>query len=316
MPAVRPAARRPRVAPLLAALSTAVPATARLGAQPLAPTPGAGGTWPAVVAESRVAPEPAAERPPVLGARDARLAGAFAVGTLVAAALDRPLAVRLQRPEVQERRALRLAAGSFRRSAELGGMVVMPLLWVAGRLADDRTMAATGLRGMEALAVSLGTVSVVKFVAGRARPLVNVEDPTSWRLGRGLRDGEYRSFPSGHAATAFAVATAVTSELGAGKPGTRWAVGVPLYAAAAGAGWSRMYENRHWASDVVAGAAIGTVSGLAVTRWHRTRPDNTLDRRLLGATVSLAPGRAPRLSLALVPAPPRAGRRAGAPATR
>lgn len=317
MAVVRPAPCRPSVALLLAALSAAIPVSgARLAAQPFAPVPGAPVAGRATALESRGAPTPAVDPPPVLGARDARVAGAFAAGALVAAALDRPLAVRLQRPAVQESRALGLAARSLRRAAEPGVFVALPLLWAAGRLTDDRPVAAAGLRGMEALAVSLATVGVTKVVAGRARPYVKLEDPTSWQLGRGYRASEYRSFPSGHTAAAFAAASAVTAELGAGRPGTRWAAGVPLYAAAAGVGWARMYENRHWASDVVAGAAVGTVSGLAVARWHRTRPDGAIDRRLLGAAVSIAPGRAPRLLLARVPAPPRDRRRGAAPAAR
>ena len=47
-----------------------------------------------------------------------------------------------------------------------------------------------------------------------------------------------------------------------------------------------MYDNRHWASDVIMGAAIGTFAGTKVVRYHRTHPDNRLDRWLLNASVS------------------------------
>ena len=247
----------------------------------------------------------AQDRPPVLGARDAGIAGVFAVAAAGSLVLDRPLADRLQRPEVQARRGLATTAVAFRRAAQPGLALALPTLWAIGRMVDDRTTAAIGLRGTEAVGAALVTVGGVKLLAGRARPSVPGRDPTSWRLARGITDGsEYRSFPSGHTAAAFAVASAVTAELGARRSSLRWSAGVPLYLGAGAAGWARMYENRHWASDVVGGAAIGTVAGTAVARWHRTRPDNALDRRLLGAGVSLTPAGA-RLSLVVLPAPAR-----------
>jgi hypothetical protein len=52
------------------------------------------------------------------------------------------------------------------------------------------------------------------------------------------------------------------------------------------------------------------VSGLAVARWHRTRPDTRLDRAMLGVGIELAGG--PRLLLAPMRAPMRAPVRASA----
>jgi membrane-associated phospholipid phosphatase len=61
----------------------------------------------------------------------------------------------------------------------------------------------------------------------------------------------HASFPSGHATLAFATATALDRETRAG-----W---VPLvaYPLAALVGWSRVRDDQHWTSDVVAGAALG-----------------------------------------------------------
>jgi hypothetical protein len=47
-----------------------------------------------------------------------------------------------------------------------------------------------------------------------------------------------------------------------------------------------MYHNKHWASDVLVGAAIGTFAGRKVVRWHHSHPDNRVDRWLLGAAVT------------------------------
>ena len=245
---------------------------------------------------------PAHDTPPVLGARDAAIAGGFAAAALLAAPIERSLALRLQRPAVQENRALKVTAVVAEQTTQPGLYVILPAVWGIGRLVDDRTTAAAGLRGMEAVGIALSVVGVTKFAFGRARPYV-AHDPTSWRFMRGLEGSEYRSFPSGHSASAFAAASALTAELTAARPSLRWTAGVPLYLGAATAAWSRMYDDRHWATDVLTGAAVGTVSGLAVTRWHRTRPDNRLDRAMLGVGVEL--GGAPRLLITPMRAPAR-----------
>lgn len=64
------------------------------------------------------------------------------------------------------------------------------------------------------------------------------------------------SFPSGHTATAFAMAEWLRTEYWETSP---W-IGVSGYAVAASVGTLRVFNNRHWVSDVVAGAAIGILS--------------------------------------------------------
>jgi hypothetical protein len=64
------------------------------------------------------------------------------------------------------------------------------------------------------------------------------------------------SFPSGHTATAFAAAEFLRREY---KDRSLW-YGVAGYAAAAATGYLRMYNNKHWLSDVIAGAGVGILS--------------------------------------------------------
>ena len=60
-----------------------------------------------------------------------------------------------------------------------------------------------------------------------------------------------------------------------------------------------MYNNRHWASDVIMGAAIGTFAGTKVVRYHLTHPGNRVDKWLLNASYS--PSNPGRLSFSIIP---------------
>lgn len=69
----------------------------------------------------------------------------------------------------------------------------------------------------------------------------------------------FNSFPSGHTATAFMGAELMYQEY---KDISIW-YGISGYAVAAGTGVFRIYNNRHWLSDVLAGAGIGILSAKA-----------------------------------------------------
>ena len=69
----------------------------------------------------------------------------------------------------------------------------------------------------------------------------------------------YNSFPSGHTATAFMGAELLRHEYRNVSP---W-IGVAGYAVAAGTGFFRLSNNRHWFTDVIAGAGIGILSAKA-----------------------------------------------------
>lgn len=98
--------------------------------------------------------------------------------------------------------------------------------------------------------IMLGAVRSIKLVAHEERP----------------DHSGFNSFPSGHTATAFAAAELLRQEYWHRSP---W-IGITGYAAATATGVLRVYNNRHWVSDVVAGAAIGFLSAriaYAVNPW-------------------------------------------------
>jgi membrane-associated phospholipid phosphatase len=248
---------------------------------------------------------------PLFTWNDAFLAGGFIAGTLALRPVDEYFARRLQNKYTQQNRFLQDVASVVRTIAEPGAMVIGGGLYVAGRLSKQRDMADLGLHGTEAVAVGSAVAWVLKDSFGRARPFVHPPtdstgyNPNDWQFGRGFRSGDsYRSFPSGHSVAAFAAAAAVVNETSRWWPDWKWVIGPAMYGGAGLVGVSRMYNNRHWASDVMMGAAIGTFAGNKVVRYHhRSHPGNKFDRWLLGTSITPAGGGAGGYSLSWLIAP-------------
>lgn len=74
-----------------------------------------------------------------------------------------------------------------------------------------------------------------------------------------------RSFPSGHTSTSFAAAATLENRYG-------WKAGLPAFVVASFVGLARVEANKHYVQDVVAGAAIGSLSGFLLT----TRRDDAV----------------------------------------
>ncbi len=210
------------------------------------------------------------------------LAGAFAVGTVAASPLDAywDRTVGLSGP--QGSHVLREFDRLGDNWGSPGAIVAAGTLWLGARVLHDSVRARIGARALEALALSGVVTGGIKGFAGRARPYAAPGDPSSWVFGRGLRDDKYQSFPSGHATAAFAFASAVTGQLNRDhSPIRRWA-GPVLYALAGVTAFARTYDHDHWVSDVVAGAGVGTLSGLTVLQWHDSHRRSWIDKVLLG----------------------------------
>ena len=111
----------------------------------------------------------------------------------------------------------------------------------------------------EAALLADATTVVLKEAIGRGRPFVT-GDKGSFRLFQFKSD--YDSMPSMHTASSFAMASvlAATADSTFAK--------ASYYAAATFVGFSRIYGEKHWASDIVLGAALGELCGQVVTRYH------------------------------------------------
>jgi membrane-associated phospholipid phosphatase len=131
-----------------------------------------------------------------------------------------------------------------------GGLVLLYTPPEAAELIDNVVPIA------EAMMATLWVTRAVKILAGRQRPYAHFGVPED--------EEDNVSFPSGHTSRAFSVAAAaavVAHERGyASEPyviGAGAAIGVA-------AGYLRIAADRHYITDVVAGAALGTAVGFAV----------------------------------------------------
>jgi membrane-associated phospholipid phosphatase len=118
--------------------------------------------------------------------------------------------------------------------------------YIFGRATDRPKLSHLGMDLLRAQAMTEMMVEPLKFATHRARP-----------------DGSNnQSFPSGHAAITFAMVTVIERHLG-------WKKSILGYAIASYVATSRLHDNRHYLSDVVFGAAVGTMAGRTVTQHGR-----------------------------------------------
>jgi membrane-associated phospholipid phosphatase len=116
-----------------------------------------------------------------------------------------------------------------------------------GRSLKNPCLASLGADLVQAQLMAEILSQGVKFTVNRTRP-----------------DGTARSFPSGHTTMSFATATVLQNHFG-------WKVGLPAYAVASYVAASRVQAKRHYLSDVLFGAALGTVAGRTVTFGTKQR---------------------------------------------
>jgi membrane-associated phospholipid phosphatase len=164
-------------------------------------------------------------------------------------------------------RALGLAAELADQPPLIGGSLAAI---GAGAVLRRPQLLRAGLRMLASELVATGVKAVIKHHVDRTRPHKMLEDGR-YSLhpdGKGSKDeGPWNSFPSGHTAGAVAVGRAVTREY----PGALPLAGLAVTMVAL----IQLPRGKHFASDVIAGLAIGAVSEAVVNAAARR-----LDRRM------------------------------------
>jgi len=127
----------------------------------------------------------------------------------------------------------------------LGGAIALRSL---AHFSNSPELTGISSQLLRALLLSNGLVAPFKIGVGRERP-----------------DGSnHFSFPSGHSANSFAMAAVLARRYGK-------MVGVPVYALSAFVPIARIHDRHHYFSDVVAGAALGSIAGWVVMRESAVR---------------------------------------------
>jgi membrane-associated phospholipid phosphatase len=243
------------------------------------------------VAQSSAPPPPA----PLFTRNDAIWSAAFFAASIALSRADVRIARGWNDSTLQSSNTGHTLARNFAKVQE-GSLTIgnLALLGIA-RLTKARAMADITFHAAESVVIGSLASQVIRGPLGRSRPHVTAfSDPYDFHFFKGFREFAYRAFPSIHVASSFAVATVYTMETQRRAPGATWIVGPIAYALAAGPGVSRMYTGQHWASDILAGAFVGTLAGAKVMRYnHVMKPNNKVNRFFLGergVQVSLGAG--------------------------
>lgn len=233
--------------------------------------------------------------------RDLVASGIALAGTAIAYQFDDRIARWFQQPSVQGGSARHNLVKDLTKVNETPFTFGAVAVYGIGRLTHSQTTADVGLHMTEALVLTSAFGQAIRGAVGRARPSSAVDGPSTHRFGRGYTNFEYRSFPSLHAATAFAASAAAVEEIRLRDPrALPWAAPL-LYGAASIPGVTRLYLNKHWASDIVAGSFLGAMMGIKTVRYAHSHRRTKLDRFMLGASVAPAPGGGAAISFSFRP---------------
>ncbi len=243
----------------------------------------------AVPGECLVAQAPVAVQPtirvPLFRNRDAIIGLGVAVLTAATMSVDQSLARDLQRPLVQTNSGLKGTANVFNTIGFPGSVVLSASTYFFGLAKHSRPIASLGMHTGEAIVLGGVLAEGMQMAIGRARPQRDVNDNDDFVFRRGFSSDDFTSFPSAHTTVAFATATAVSREVGRSWPGARKYVTPISYSVATLVGLSRMYKNKHWASDVVGSAGLGIYSAVLFDRYNAAHPDNIFERTFLPKSI-------------------------------
>jgi len=158
---------------------------------------------------------------------------------------------------------------TFKAITHLGNGVVliglMTALYVSGEVSDNNSLRKTALLSLESFLTTGIIVRGFKSVAGRARPSTGESSHSFHPFSTRSR---FASFPSGHASSAFAVATVIADQ------SNKTYIDVLAYSLATLVAISRVHIDKHWASDILVGSAIGYFVAKKISALDKNRDLN------------------------------------------
>lgn len=155
--------------------------------------------------------------------------------------------------------SLPILAGRFY-GEPLTPLVLSTFFIINGNSNSNSYQKKLGFEIIQSTFYALATTQVIKTIIGRERP--EFTDDNNSYVGLNLFDNDYFSLPSAHTAIAFALSTVLSQ-----NSNTDFLKAVS-YLPAILTGYSRIYENRHWLSDVVLGGIIGFVTAKYFVTVH------------------------------------------------
>ena len=150
------------------------------------------------------------------------------------------------------------------------------LVYVSGAIARNPKLQRAGLLTVSSLLINDPVTKILKTEFQRRRPDASSENHY-FEGGEGGR--HHASFPSAHTSTAFTFATSMATVYKDHK----WVPPV-AYGAATLVGLSRIHDNKHWATDVLAGATVGFITA-KTTNFLLNQIEKQLDKKKINIYV-------------------------------
>ncbi len=149
--------------------------------------------------------------------------------------------------------------------------------YLAGAIGHDSKAKNVFFDGLSASLIASGIITpALSTLVGRERP-------TAEEGAYSFHPFEGRAFPSGHATQAFAVASVIATSYD-----QLW-VKVAAYGAASVGAYARVRRGKHFLTDVVAGAAIGTLVGRSVVHLNNRLRSGEKEPEKTGVRLSVLP---------------------------
>ena len=161
-------------------------------------------------------------------------------------------------------------------------IIIPPLILSWGNLRGSFNVWLTyGVMFTQAFLFTYGTKELIKRIVDRNRPYLYFDEPYNLSM---VDNRFNRSFPSGGTAVAFMPAAFLSVTFSQEFPESRWRILVIVgsFTLASVVGATRIFSGDHFLTDVLAGAAIGTLYGWLIPRLHRRNEENNISFNFTG----------------------------------